>query len=241
MSNRADNSIGTRIRAEWQKIRSMQGRERREYIWDYYKFHIIGTIIGVLLVGSIVNDTIINPPPRSALTIAWAAGFEPHYRLDRLTYILNPAIVQESSRNTVQIISFVIGGDPQMSMAIHQQFFAMSAANELDIVVGNISQRDDGLQMLGIAPLMAFRDIRPTLEEVGIFTDANDLLYDNLVFYKGEGYETPIAVAISLDGNSVFDDAGLITENRFLGIMGNSLRDEAVVKAIQVLMAGYYG
>lgn len=244
MSNKANDrmtgGIRAKIGAEWRKIQSMKGKERRGYIWDYYKIPIIGTIIGVWIVGSIINDTIINPPPRSALTIAWMTGFEHEYRLDALSQILSPFILEEYSRETVQVQSFITGGDPQINMAMNQRFTAMSAANELDIIIGNVIERDDGIITIGLAPTMAFQDIRPLLEEAGVFADTDNLLFDNMIFDENEE-EVTVAVAVYLDEIAAFDEAGIDTEGLFLGVMVNSRRDEAVLKAIQVLMAGYYG
>ena len=67
------NDLKEKMRAEWAKIIEMKGKTRREYIWDYYKIPIIAFIIGSWMLGSLINDIWINPPPRANFTVAWMA------------------------------------------------------------------------------------------------------------------------------------------------------------------------
>ena len=45
-----------------EKFKSMNSKQKLEYIWEYYRFTILGTIIGVLLVGNLVY-TMLKPKP----------------------------------------------------------------------------------------------------------------------------------------------------------------------------------
>ncbi|MCL1988746.1 MAG: hypothetical protein FWG64_12380 [Firmicutes bacterium] len=217
-----------RFKAEIQKIKQMNFREKREYIWEYYKLQIIGGIIAALLIGSLVNDTIINPPARSALTIAWMAGFEMTENLEALTDKIYPVVVDYTQNETLHLLNFNMIGDPQHDMAQHQRFSAMTAAQEIDIVIGdfNINETTE-VANLGIAPAWTFMDLRPVLTELGISSE-------NLLFFEEEGHP-PLAFAIPIAETPAFANLGISTENRYFAIVINTLRYDAVIAAFREL------
>jgi len=220
-----------KLRAEWKKIQSMKGREKWEYIWGYYKIHIIGISAVLLVAGSIINDTIINPPPNSVLTIAWMGGFELDGRLDELRDALYPMLVEDPGSETVHVLTFFItGDDPQQDMAQHTRFSAMTAARELDIVIGTLVHNEEAdIMALGLAPSWFFHDLRPFLAEAGIEPDG--------VIFHDDEEGNPVAFAIPTEGSAIFEDVGISTEGRWLGVVGNTQREEAAVKAIRALLA----
>ena len=215
------------LRAEWKKILGLKGAERREYIWTYYKIHIIATLATVFIVGSIINDTIINPPPTPILTIAWM-GFEFDESLDAVREALNSAMIEEPENEVVHILTFFTLGDPQHDMAQQQRFVAMAAANELDIIVGEFHHIEEfDATSIGIAPADFFGDLRPFLSEAGVEPEG-------LRFHDNE-FDGTVGFAIPIETSPVLQNVGVFLENRYLGVVVNTLRDEAVTDAIRVL------
>lgn len=217
-------SFKERTHAEIEKIKAMKGRVRREYIWDYYKIHIIGGAVLFFMLGTFVNDIFINPPPSSNLTIAWMSGFELHETLSEFGEVFYPTMVEDPRRETVAILSFVLSGEPQHDMAQHTRFAAMTAASDIDIVIGELTDTEGG-QMLGISHVWMFRDLQPMLEEVGIYSE-------DLLFYETE--YGPIAFAIPLDSSPIFSEF-FNAENRFLAVLSNTVRYEEVLEALRLL------
>ena len=228
-------SIKERLRREREKIGQFQtNKEKRDYIWSYYKLHIIGTIVFLVLAGSFINDTIINPPPSSALIIAWSAGFELEETLRTLAESFYENVVDEYANETVQVLSFWMVGEPQHDMAQHTRFAAMSAAAELDIIIGEFfTNEEGGFDGIGLAPSWSFMDIRPVLQEAGIqIDDASDFL-----FAEGEdGRE--IAFAVSLEDTALLDGLGMNTMGQYLGVIINTRRHDAVVYAVRQFWVG---
>jgi len=228
-----NESLKERFFAETAKIKSMSGKVRREYIWDYYKVHIIATVALLLMTGSILNDTVINPPPRPVLTIAWLAGWEFEETLNALSQSLYPYLVYDERRETVFVPTFFMGsGDPQHDMAMMQRFQAMLAAADLDVVIGTLEQpqSEDGFISLGgLAPAWFFLDIRRFLDIAGV--EANYLLYDT----DEEG--NTIAFAASLEGNPLFERLGISSSGRYIAITANTHRDGAILETLRVLWA----
>ncbi|MCL2422035.1 MAG: hypothetical protein FWD03_09275 [Defluviitaleaceae bacterium] len=226
-----------RLREELQKIQSMKGRIRWEYIWGYYKFHIIGTIIGIFIFGSLLNDLVINPPPRSILTVAWLADFEWDERLHALGDALDAAVVENPNREKVFIPTFYLtdGADPQNDVAQIQRFQALLAARELDIIIGRIEDNDEfEFTGLGMAPSWVMTDLRPVLAEAGLTVDE-----DVLRFYYDDETGLPFAFAMSLEGSVLFADAGIPTAGRYLGVTVNTENYAHVVAAIRALWIGH--
>ena len=227
------NDFKEKFRAERAKIMEMKGKTRREYIWDYYKIPIIAFIVGTWMIGSLINDVWINPPPGSVLTIAWMAGWESEEQLNELRDSLYPLFVEDPRRETVQILTFFMGTDPQMDMAMQQRFAAMTAAAELDIIIGNfvVHEFDDGSFMsLGLAPPFSLLDMRPVFDEAGLMLPDDPLIFDGTVI------DEPIVYfAVPMHDAAYFTDMGFSPENRYLGVIMNTQRYEAVIDAIRHL------
>ena len=214
---------------EMDKIKSMKGKKKREYIWEYYKIHIIATAFFLIVAGSLFNDIVLNPPPDAALTVAWM-GFEFDENLNIFRETIYPVVVEDPENETVQIITFFLGGgDPQMDMAMLTRFAAMTAAAELDIVIGDMVYHDEyGYTNLGLAPLNSFADVRPFLNEAGISLDTDDL-----IFYEEDG--EPIAVGVPLSAVPIFNEIDFFPMERYLGVVVNTRRREEVVEVMRYL------
>lgn len=222
-----DKTIKDKLREELQKIKVMNRSEKIDYIWAYYKLHIIGLAFGLIMGGMLINDLVINPSPRSVLTIAWMGGFEPQEHFDKVIESLSPLVVQYPNREAVHVLDFFVGADVQQSMAQRARFTAMSAAGELDIIIGNLEDHDGYFLGLGIAPIWGLKDLRPILAEAGISQD-------DLLFYDGEEMLN-LAFAIPVEGSTFFNDIGISTEYLFLGVLQSSQRDDAVISALRLL------
>ncbi|MEG0012899.1 MAG: hypothetical protein RR915_05485 [Cellulosilyticaceae bacterium] len=48
------------------KFKELAGKKKIEYIWDYYRWHIVGVILGILAIWQVV--VIINKPPMPVYT-----------------------------------------------------------------------------------------------------------------------------------------------------------------------------
>ena len=214
-----------KIYAEWQKIKALDKQARREYIWDYYRAPFVGLLIILLMLALLINDIYINPPVRPVLAIAWTAEFEQQERFDALRDYLQPHIVYNPDRESVYIFSFIYTGDSEFDAAQFMRFSSMLAAGELDIVIGNFVHNEEtgamGLRMINARYLS---ELRPVLTEAGVSTD-------ELLIYEEES----LAFAVSIKNSPLFSDLGFGLDERYLGIMYNSRRPEAVLKAIRAI------
>jgi len=125
-----------RSRSEREKLREMKIKEKIEYIWEYYKYHIVGTVIALAILGSLLNTWIFNPQPDVGLFIAWNAGFADQDRLDDLRDTFNEHMTFQTEGEVADVSRFFTAtDDPQMHMAHIQRLVAMITAGQIDAFI----------------------------------------------------------------------------------------------------------
>ena len=143
-----------RSRTEREKLREMDFKKKVEYIWEYYKYQIIGVAIGLAILGSLLNTWIFNPPPDVGLFIAWNAGFADHELLEDLTATFNEHMTFQTEGEVTEISRFFTASDdPQMAMAHVQRLVAMLAAGAIDAFIMDSELFEEYSHIGYIAPL----------------------------------------------------------------------------------------
>ncbi|MCL1786655.1 MAG: hypothetical protein FWG38_01605 [Defluviitaleaceae bacterium] len=120
------------FQSEWAKMRVMNFTEKRQYIWEYYKLHILGLAICIFAASSLINHFFINPPPRDYLYIAWVGEETYLGNLTRIGEALN-TIVTDPDRERITVWSYAFTGNPQMDSASQQRFAAMLHSGAIDL------------------------------------------------------------------------------------------------------------
>ena len=125
-----------KFRIEIAKLREMTFREKLEYIWDYYKLHIIITCVLILIIGSLINTVLRNSPPQTVLFISWNAGFILDEYLIDLADVIKEQIIDEKPNEKVEVISLLtFEDDPAISMTNASRMVAMLTAGVIDVFI----------------------------------------------------------------------------------------------------------
>ena len=212
-----------KLRNEWEKIKSLKGKELREYIWEYYKLYIIVVLIILAVIGNSIYRSAVNPPLTPMLNIAWNYGPQlPDFYMDladELTSHLEASVKNER----VFIIPFFETDDPQMNMAMQMRLAAMVSTGEVDIVIA-------------------------TEDELGLLADEFILLDISSWLPAGTGgllkteYEngTSIVYGVSIRESRMLKNASFfITDgdpNPYLGVFINTAREKNVRQTIELLL-----
>lgn len=109
--------------------------EKWEHIWIYYKFHILGGILLILLVVYFVSSMVGRVP--SALNVEVVSGNILPGSTAGLQRAATAALIPPGKREVVQISSLPIGGtleSPQNANAV-MALAAMIAAHNVDVMV----------------------------------------------------------------------------------------------------------
>ena len=218
------------------KLRKMNFRDKRQYIWEYYKIQIIVTCVIIFVIGYMINHMFINPPTRSYLYIAWQAGFVHSESLDALGTALNP-IVENYERYEVHVRSYVLTGDPQMDQALITRFHALTHVGDLHAMIirgehdvranaeaGMLRPMDGMLaELLALNPAI-YNYIQPRI----LSADFTDL----------DNNEQSAVLAISLQDASFFAERGVNTNELYLVIVITADVDYKIAKAVELIFEG---
>ncbi len=197
---------------EREKLRAMSPKEKHWYIWEYYKFHIIGAVIAVCVLVSLGKafyqssyDTVLycfylNSSAGSELSTApLEQGFAEYMELGRKEQIT----VESGSVSFDDTAS-------EYNYAIMAKISALVMSHELDVMIGDTASTDE------YAALGAFLDL-----EAQLSPELLDLVRDRLYYAKGaDGTEQ--AVAIDLSGTGFAASSNLAQDVPLLAFLGGS-------------------
>jgi hypothetical protein len=130
-----DEKLGVRLKKEIAKIWAMSFREKRWYIWEYYKLQIVGGAILLFVVGGLINTWFINPPRKEYLTLGWVDGFETEEHMTALSELLTQRLVPDTEKEYVLLTSFFTIGDPAYDQASSEKLMVMTATGTLDLLL----------------------------------------------------------------------------------------------------------
>ena len=219
-----------RLHEEAAKLKEMSFKDKFWYIWEYYKFPIIGVIIAVFLVGSIgsamynnrfdtaLSCAVLNSRYDSdALTVDqyFNEGFRAFIGLDENTkidvdYSMSPTF-DESAMN-------------EYSYAELAKLTAMISSKGLDVMIGRPDVIDHYGEMDGFLNLE--EALPPDLDE-----QVKDYLYP--VTNAETGQES--FCGLRLEDTSFGEKTGLILDNPVLTVMSNSPHTDTAIQLIRYI------
>jgi len=226
------------FRQEGAKLKEMNFTEKRQYIWEYYKLHIIASLILLVFAGSIINNRFINPPMREYLYVVWQAYHVMPDRLDSLSENLS-VIVEDPDRYAVFVHSYVLSGEPQMDQALFTRFSGLLSLGQLHIIISSRDETEGNAMGRIIKPVhdfvAYFGEQNPELKEeiegrVTIFTFTDTSVQGDT--------EVTDAMAISLAGAPLLEELGFFTEDLYLNVVINAYNYYEIAKALTVMFQG---
>lgn len=223
-------TLKERLHEEGAKLKEMSLKDKFWYIWEYYKFPIIGVVIALFLAGSIggamynnrfgtaLSCAVLNSRYHSeALTVDpyFNEGFRSFIGLDE-----NTKIDVDYSMS----LSFDESAMSQYSYAELAKLTAMISSKGLDVMIGQPDVIDHYGKMDG------FLNLEEALP-VDLYEQVKDHLYP--VTNAETGKETYCGIRI---GDTSFSEkTGLILEDPVLTIMGNSPHIDTAVQLIRYI------
>ena len=219
-----------RLHEEAAKLKEMSFKDKFWYIWEYYKFPIIGVVIAVFLVGSIgsamynnrfdtaLSCAVLNSRYDSdALTVDqyFNEGFRAFIGLDENTkidvdYSMSPTF-DESAMN-------------EYSYAELAKLTAMISSKGLDVMIGRPDVIDHYGEMDG------FLNLEEALPP-DLYEQVKDYLYP--VTNAETGQES--FCGLRLEDTSFGEKTGLILDNPVLTVMSNSPHTDTAIQLIRYI------
>jgi len=133
-----NGKLKNEIKNEKKKLSRMSLGQKIEYIFDYYKFYIIGAVIAVLIVTSVVRTWVNNKPLGFYAMFLNGAGTEITVSgQDMEKQFADYANIDDGAQNVVidTTASFNPNVNSQFSMAENAKITALFASHDLDAMV----------------------------------------------------------------------------------------------------------
>ncbi len=229
-------------------------KEKFNYFWDYHKWHVIISVIAVVMVGSFVSqlinrkDTAFFAAMLNCLDLTnssgeYAAAFEEHAGIDS----------EEASAIFDTTMSIDMQNMNDMTTSSLEKMMIYLAAQEIDVVMG------DEVVMQNYANNVTFMDLRTILteEQIAKYQDnfyyidqavidekearEEAMNYDYVPVYPDprhpEAMKAPIPVGIYLDESKSLSDYYYFTgENPLIAVVLNTERPEMASLYIDYVM-----
>jgi hypothetical protein len=222
-------------------------KDKKDYILDYYKFHIISIILILITALYIINTTWINPPDKTGVGLVItngtleksavlksnaeaAIGIQPGYELT-VTALPLDSTQEVSYAQAMQqkLVVMLVSGDADLVIGVEDFFVANSTASffsDLSRVLTDAKYKN--LQdrfIMGLVPVdLADPSTVTENEKVTYKTQTDDIIC----------VKRPIG--IRLDGCKVLDDLGFRSAGSVIGFSSTGKRMEITLKLLDYLL-----
>ena len=228
-------------------LKHLHGKQKIQYIWDYYKLPILLGLLFVYIIGYTIHGYfskkeillytgLVNVTAGEQLTDELSGGFLDFLNADafKADLKLYPGLYLTDDKD-----------DPNQEYAYASRIKIIASIDEeqLDVVLMNKEAFDAFSQngyLYNMKELLQDLDAEDAAEwepylvtNIAILKDnAKDLLSDNTLSYQAVTEESPMGLLLSQNG--VFKKAGF-TEDVYLGVIKNSPRTDMAVEYIKYL------
>jgi hypothetical protein len=121
------------VKEEIAKLKKMNAQEKRQYIWEYYKLHLL--ILGVMVFLSVsIFNLIFNPPKREYLYVAWLGPLVDPAKLSELAERLEP-IVDNPERERILVVSYAATDNPALNNDLRERFGMLVQLGSIDVIM----------------------------------------------------------------------------------------------------------
>lgn len=204
-------------------FKSLSGKKKIEFIYDYYKLPIIGTLLAIIIISYMAYSFVTKQDTYCNITYYGSTINTDNF--NKIKDILNENILGDDKKSTIFTDSLLIsansnyGDDPTTTQA----FAIKLAANEIDILLvekNNFEYFAANNMLLDLNSLEGFNSLNISEDELVTAKDetGNDNLY-----------------GIKVDNLNLLKNSGFNNENTILCIAISSNRHEEVIKVLNEL------
>lgn len=213
------------IRTERRKMKDMSLQDRLWYIWEYYKFHIGGVLLAVILINIIatsIYNTTIHPGLYCMIINNQSAQELDTSVLEEDFHALMGFGKKEPIYAETMFISY---GDEatEYSYASMAKLSALVASRDLDILMADQENTDHYASMDGLADL---KQLLPS--------DILSEVEGRLGFSRDSGGKS-VAVSLDISGTDFAQTMHLSEKASNLSIISNSTRTDTAIALIRYI------
>ena len=157
-------------------FKDLSKKKKLEYIWDYYKLHIIGTILAVLALSSLIYTMFIRIPDTNFCGVAIYGQFLSALNTDKMTADLNKEL-NLPEHTSVQLQDFYSDStDVMVEADLNQKFNTYVYALEFHLLLSNAENTKNFTQVEYTTPITDYLSDEKVneLRKKGLVLDAKD-------------------------------------------------------------------
>jgi len=125
-----------RSRTEREKLKGLSFSKKVGYIWEYYKYYIVGVIIATALILSISYTFLIRPD--IGFFVTWSVSVLDKDEISSLTDVFDEFIFEDDSKETSAVsLFFANQDDPAFMLQYFHQIVAMLSVGSIDIFISS--------------------------------------------------------------------------------------------------------
>ncbi|MCL2079335.1 MAG: hypothetical protein FWH17_05760 [Oscillospiraceae bacterium] len=203
-----------RSRSELQKLSDMPFKEKLGYIWDYYRFFIIGGVLGVIILVSVL--TTCGNRRNIGLHIEWDASYILSDDMHALAQTIGEKLFSNAGSQIVEYyVTLFLEDDPSYMMIQENKRLAMLSSGAIDIFILDFETLENYSKIEFLLPL------ENTLSEIeALYPDTYSRITEETVsaaYGSDEEKQTERIVGIRITDSSLITELGisLFTEAYF--------------------------
>jgi hypothetical protein len=207
-------------------LKSMSNKKKAEYIWDYYKIHIIGTIVIIGILGSLIHSQLTKVDYVFNLTVI--GKLVDSNKKDDLEKQITSLVVSDGAIRKQAIVDIIppsSSNNPADIMPVEytQKFTAMLSVGGLDVIVLDKSVFD----------IFVKQDILLKLDNA---TGLNlDSIKNEKIKAIGSDDKSEV-YAINAEDIKILKDTGLDTKNKVIGIISTCKQQDKSILVLNWLL-----
>lgn len=204
------------------KLKEMTMKKRCSYFWDYYRYHVIGACLILVLMGTVIRE--VANQSTILLNVVISEMINERTDVTELEQQLTQLVKSEAEENeTIRIYTYpfnnIESSSSDLTQVYLEKFVAQVAISELDVFI--LEENDFSyFYEQGL-----FKPLDELLQEVEGIDSSDYLLAEDDHVY-----------AIRLEGNKLLEAKGIETKNKVVTVLGNSLRQEESADLILALL-----
>lgn len=207
-------------------LTGMSKKKKAEYIWEYYKLHIIGVLVLICIIGSIIHGQITKVDYVFNLTML-GNTVDTNKMTDLETQLTSVVVKDGDKKKQATISNMSLGdsnnSDSAMSSQYMQKFVAQLSVGELDVVILD-------------------KDMFESFVKQDMFLRLDNISGLDLASIKSEKIEasetnkTKAVYAINAKDIKIFKNIGFDTTNKVIGIISSTKQKNNSVSVLKWLL-----
>lgn len=197
-------------------------KEKSDYIWTYYKLHILGTLILIFFVGSYISTQLNRQDVYCNITYVGNT-----INVEELTPAknkLNDILLHNNKKSVINFESIFTDDKSTTGLAMTQKLHVNIAAQQIDIAIVNkefFEQNFSSEMFLNLESLNGFSTLPLSNHELTKKTDSNG---------------TNGTYGISIKNLKLLNDIHFANDDNILVVISNTEHNDAVVNVLKTLL-----